>query len=154
AGASMFYVPKTIGERAVEELPCVAWNTLKHAYSGGKLRRCVNPFTGEELVAIQPTPEAILEGLGRAGATDVPEVCEGKRAVVAMPPDAGWSPLMQTFWHYYSVIWHQGTMYEVTAYTVPFLCAFAADPDHPARSDLLQLLVHLFVEAHRSSSDP
>jgi hypothetical protein len=43
-------------------------------------------------------------------------------------------------WHLCGNIWHQGSVYEATAYAVPFLVQLAADPLVPDRLGILQLL--------------
>jgi hypothetical protein len=43
-------------------------------------------------------------------------------------------------WHLCGNIWHQGTVYEATAYAVPFLIELAAHPLVPDRLGILQLL--------------
>jgi HEAT repeat protein len=40
----------------------------------------------------------------------------------------------------YGNIYHQGTRYEASAYAVPFLLELVADPDTPARHEVIQLL--------------
>jgi hypothetical protein len=68
-------------------------------------------------------------------AEDVPELI---RALQTAPPDASGedSPL----WHLFGNIWHQGTVYEATAYAVPFLVELAAEPSTPNRTGILHLL--------------
>jgi hypothetical protein len=41
----------------------------------------------------------------------------------------------------WSVLWHQGDLYEATAPAVPFVAAFLADGAHPSRAALLQWLL-------------
>lgn len=48
----------------------------------------------------------------------------------------------ERLWH---SIWHQGTRYEATVATVPFLVALAADPATPDREEIVYLLTMLSV---------
>jgi len=43
-------------------------------------------------------------------------------------------------WHLFGNIWHQNTVYEATAYAVPFLIELAADAETPDRPGILSLL--------------
>ena len=85
----------------------------------------------DELDAI---PWASLTHAG-GSAADVPDLL---RALRATPRGVKWdeSPLSTLFTN----IWHQGTVYEATAYAVPFLLELAADPRNPLRVDILHLL--------------
>lgn len=60
------------------------------------------------------------------------------RAQATASPDLSWKdmPLSKLF----GSIWHQGTVYEATAYAVPFLIELAASPQVPRRAEILQLL--------------
>lgn len=69
-------------------------------------------------------------------ATDVPALL---RALVS--PDV--ETRRRAYHHLYENIWHQGTVYEASAYAVPFLIRLLAVPSAPARSDLLRLLASL-----------
>lgn len=69
-------------------------------------------------------------------AEDVPELLRNLRTA---KPSATWkekAPLSQLF----SNIWHQGTVYDATAYAVPFLIQLVADPATPDRVGILGLL--------------
>jgi hypothetical protein len=71
-------------------------------------------------------------------AADVPDLLRALRT--ASPNLRGEeSPL----WHLFGNIWHQGTVYEATAYAVPFLLDAAADPRTPDRSGVLALLAEI-----------
>src|SRR5215472_13254108 len=70
---------------------------------------------------------------GAAG--DVPGLLRNLRTAPAEVWDEQ-SPL----WHLAGTIWHQGSVYEATAYAVPFLIELAADPQVPDRQGILQLL--------------
>src|SRR3984885_12690474 len=68
-------------------------------------------------------------------ADDVPGLLLALRTPV--PAEAGEdAPLWQLFGN----IWHQGTVYEATAYAVPFLIELAADRRTPDRLGILSLL--------------
>src|SRR5271163_4917019 len=73
---------------------------------------------------------------GSAG--DVPELL---RALRTASPDLRGeeSPLWQLFGN----IWHQGTVYEATAYAVPFLIELASDQRTPDRVGILSLLAEI-----------
>jgi hypothetical protein len=71
-------------------------------------------------------------------AEDVPDLL--RRLRTASPEMTGeQSPL----WHLHGNIWHQGTVYEATAYAVPFLIELAAHPLVPNRLGILQLLASI-----------
>ena len=76
-------------------------------------------------------------------AEDVPELL---RQLQTANPDATNedSPLWQLFGN----IWHQGTVYEATSYTVPFLIQLVEDPATPDRVGILGLLAAI---AHGAS---
>jgi hypothetical protein len=71
-------------------------------------------------------------------AADVPDLL---RALRASSPELHGddSPLWQLFGN----IWHQGTVYEATAYAVPFLIELAVDRRTPDRVGILSLLVEI-----------
>ena len=71
-------------------------------------------------------------------AKDVPGLL---RALRTAPPDRPGEegPLWQLFGN----IWHQGTVYEATAYAVPFLIDIASDPRTPDRAGVLSLLAEI-----------
>lgn len=46
-------------------------------------------------------------------------------------------------WHLFGNIWHQGTVYEATAYAAPFLIELAVDRDVPDRVGILSLLAEI-----------
>jgi len=71
-------------------------------------------------------------------ATDVPDLLRSLRT--ASPDLQGEdSPLWQLFGN----IWHQGTVYEATAYAVPFLIELAVDRCTPDRVGILSLLAEI-----------
>src|SRR6266498_2020089 len=71
-------------------------------------------------------------------AEDVPDLLRALRT--ASPDDKGdGTPLYELFGN----IWHQGTVYEATAYAVPFLIDLAANPGTPDRIGILQLLAEI-----------
>jgi hypothetical protein len=71
-------------------------------------------------------------------AKDVPDLL--RRLRTALPGLTGEeSPL----WHLFGNIWHQGTVYEATAYAVPFLIELAACPLVPDRVGILGLLAEI-----------
>ena len=81
-------------------------------------------------------------------AEDVPDLLRRLRTAPAEMAGEQ-SPL----WHLYENIWHQGTVYEVTAYTVPFLIELATCPSVPDRVGILGLLAAIatggsFLEGH------
>ena len=71
-------------------------------------------------------------------ADDVPDLL---RALRTAAPDLRGeeSPLWQLFGN----IWHQGTVYEATAYAVPFLLEIAADKETLDRCGVLGLLAEI-----------
>jgi hypothetical protein len=71
-------------------------------------------------------------------AADVPDLL---RRLGTAPADLRGedSPL----WHLFGNIWHQGTVYEATAYAVPFLIELAVDPRTPDRVGILSLLAEI-----------
>lgn len=71
-------------------------------------------------------------------AEDVPDLL---RALKTAPPELQGeeSPL----WHLYGNIWHQGTVYEATAFAVPFLIEIASDPQTLDRKGVLGLLADI-----------
>jgi hypothetical protein len=68
-------------------------------------------------------------------AEDVPDLLHNLRTAPAGIPDEQ-SPL----WHLFGNIWHQGSVYEATAYAVPFLIELAACSLVPDRLGILALL--------------
>ena len=68
-------------------------------------------------------------------AEDVPDLLRSLRTAPAEMTGEQ-SPL----WHLFGNIWHQGTVYEATAYAVPFLIELAAQPLVPDRLGILGLL--------------
>src|SRR5215510_12386600 len=68
-------------------------------------------------------------------AEDVPDLLRRLRTAPAEMTGEQ-SPL----WHLYGNVWHQGTVYEATAYAVPFLIELAASPLVPDRLGILGLL--------------
>ena len=68
-------------------------------------------------------------------AEDVPDLL---RALRTAPPNGAGeeSPL----WHLFGNIWHQGTVYEATAYAVPFLIEIIQERQTPDRVHILLLL--------------
>lgn len=80
--------------------------------------------------------EALTHAYGSAA--DVPDLLRALRT--ASPELRGEdSPL----WQLYGNIWHQGTVYEATAYAVPFLIDLALSRDTPDRVGILSLLAHI-----------
>lgn len=71
-------------------------------------------------------------------AADVPQLLRSLRSAPAALKGED-SPLWQLFGN----IWHQGTVYEATAYAVPFLIELAADPHTPDRVGILSLLAEI-----------
>lgn len=69
-------------------------------------------------------------------AADVPELLWELRTSTAF--DEG-SPL----WELFGNIWHQGTVYEATAYAVPFLIELVSNPRTPNRTGILSLLAEI-----------
>jgi hypothetical protein len=79
-------------------------------------------------------------------ADDVPDLLRRLRTASPEATDEQ-SPLR----HLFSNIWHQGTVYEATAYAVPFLIELATHPLVPDRLGILQLLAA--IAAGRSYRD-
>jgi glycosyltransferase involved in cell wall biosynthesis len=52
-----------------------------------------------------------------------------------------------------ATIWHQGTVYEATAFAVPFLAAFATDPALPSRGNVLSALVLIARSASQGNAE-
>jgi hypothetical protein len=85
-------------------------------------------------------------------ASDVPELLMG---LVSADVEAREHALHELF----GSIWHQGTVYEATAYAVPFLARIAADPEQSGRASVVQLLAAIagglgYLEVHRWLIDP
>ena len=78
--------------------------------------------------------EELNHAYGSAG--DVPDQLRG----LASEDEVRCREAMYACWQN---IWHQGTVYEATAYTVPFLVALAAAPEVQVRKEILNLLVHI-----------
>ena len=81
-------------------------------------------------------------------ADDVPDLLRSLRTAPAETTGQQ-SPL----WHLCGNIWHQGSVYEATAYAVPFLIELAASPQVPDRVGILALLAeiatgHSWRDAH------
>lgn len=89
----------------------------------------------EALAGLDGVPWRSL-GHAYGPATDVPGLL---RALVS--PDA--ASHRRAYHHLYGNIWHQGSVYEATAYAVPFLIKLLAVPSAPARSEILRLLTTL-----------
>jgi hypothetical protein len=68
-------------------------------------------------------------------ATDVPDLLRQLRTA---PRDL--SGEQSPLWHLFGNIWHQGTVFEATAYAVPFLIELAAGQQVPDRTGILHLL--------------
>jgi hypothetical protein len=81
---------------------------------------------------------------GSAG--DVPRLLRAMR-FDAPRPESGEPPV----WDLFHLIWHQHTIYEATAYAVPFLIDLAADPRTPDRELVLMTLAS--IAAGRSYLD-
>lgn len=114
-------VPSAVGRGALDELAGVPWETLKHAYGKGRIeRRGRNPLTGETIVSCTPSPDEIL------------------RSLVADDADERDEALNDGL---FAVLWHQGSIYDATAYAVPFLAALAADAAVPARDAIVTMLL-------------
>jgi hypothetical protein len=71
-------------------------------------------------------------------ADDVPELLRALRTASQDEQGDG-TPLYEL----YGNIWHQGTVYEATAYAVPFLIELATDPQTPDREGILNLLADI-----------
>jgi hypothetical protein len=71
-------------------------------------------------------------------AEDVPDLLRRLRTV-SREMTGERSPL----WHLHGNIWHQGSVYEATAYAVPFLIELVAHPLVPDRLGILQLLASI-----------
>lgn len=121
---SQVYIPYASGVDALDEMGNVGWTGLSHAYSAGK-----HDF-GDYAVPPNDFP-AILKALCSQDDETRMDATEAVR----------------------SSVWHQGTVFEVTAHMVPFLSAFAADANSPARAELLSLLVVISASAFGQAHD-
>jgi len=90
------HVPSGSGREAFAELDRVDWDDLEHAYH--------QKGTAKRSAAVTRDVAATLRRLGDAHASAMDEPIEAL----------------------FSCICHQGTIYEATAYAVPFIAAFAA----------------------------
>lgn len=123
-------IPSATGAAALGELDRVDWEALAHAYGVG------------------------------AGDVDAPhtDVAGSLRRLSITDPD--YEPLSETraargespafadgIYLLYGNIWHQGTIYQATAYAVPFLVAYAAGIDTPPaqRHSIIQLLADIGI---------
>lgn len=105
------YQPDATGVRALDELGRVDWGQLAHAYGAG---------------VIKFRASCSLDIAG--------DVCE---SLILLPSD----PQRAIAEGLYSNICHQGTVYEATAYAVPFITAVAAgDVPDGVREQLVALL--------------
>ncbi|WP_146069718.1 hypothetical protein [Arthrobacter sp. B0490] len=112
------YQPSGTGFDALDELDQVDWSQLKHAYGRGHVR----------LGSADDRSPAITG--------DVPQSLAALRTDSFLALSDG----------LYSNICHQGTVYEATAYTVPFIAAVAAgDVPNETRILLLALLGDISV---------
>lgn len=75
-------------------------------------------------------------------AEDVPDLLRALQT----PPDADDDE--PPLWQLFGNIYHQGTVYEATAYAVPFLIELVADPQTPERVGILQLLSSIAHDPH------
>jgi hypothetical protein len=118
------HIPTTIGAAALAELDRVRWRSLAHAYSGSKVdfSRYLVPMDNVE---------AILRAFA---ATDDLEM------------------RMEAYSGALTTICHQGSLFEVTAFAVPFLAAFAADPAFVGRAHALAALVVIGAAAREPES--
>src|SRR5262245_43279628 len=51
----------------------------------------------------------------------------------------------------WSLIWHQGSVYEATAFAIPFLCELVREPDVRGRLEILQR-IHIIAVDHVSET--
>jgi hypothetical protein len=121
------HVPSGRGRAALDELGQVPWKDLKHAYTG----------VMAPLVASQPVPGDDVAAILRSLWDPDPELREeGYLGGVI------------------STLWHQGTIYEATAFAIPFLAAFAADSSLPSRGRVLTALVLIARSAVWGRAEP
>jgi hypothetical protein len=126
-------IPKAAGVAALADLDKVPWDTLAHAFGKGTIRReGRNPFTKAVRVSVQPGVNVHLRDLVSTDGED------RERAV-----NDG----------LFATMWHQGTIFEATAYAVPFLAAMIADPDVPTRQSVLRALQLILAAALRAPTD-
>lgn len=105
--------------------------------------------------------EALLAGLAQipwetlhhayGSAEDVPEQL---RRILATDEDVR----EEAYESLFSSIWHQGTVYEASAYAVPFLLRMLAEPRTPDRHSVLSLLAcladgHSYLAVHHREDD-
>jgi hypothetical protein len=112
------FVPTVAGAAALDQIGRVEWSSLAHAYSGAGYDFTKYAVPMNDVVAV-------LRGLFDAD----PEIrLDAHHGVL-------------------STIWHQGTIYEVTAAVVPFLAAFVADKRTPNRGRIFAELVLIAATA-------
>jgi hypothetical protein len=82
---------------------------------------------------------SLSQAYGQAG--DVPDLIRGLL-------DSDPQKRQESLYLLYSTIWHQGTIYEASAYAVPFLFELLRSPDTPDKSGIAMLLADLADGAH------
>src|SRR5271163_1067535 len=70
-------------------------------------------------------------------AVDVPTLLQDLQSLNLPTRDRAWHEL-------YGNLWHQGTIYEATSYSVPFLCQLLEEPEALERHKVLIFLAFLF----------
>lgn len=120
------YQPKGIGFDALDELGQVDWSRLEHGYGKG------------------------IVSLGAAGDVSLAIAGDVSRSLAAVRTD----PALAISDGLYSNICHQGTVYQATAYAVPFIAAVAAgDVPDETRVPLLALLGDISIGASYIAAD-
>ncbi|MFZ2243094.1 MAG: hypothetical protein WAV90_26660 [Gordonia amarae] len=123
-------VPSTTGAAALDEVDRVDWESLAHAYGVG---------AGDD-DAPHTDVAGSLRGLAITDTNHEPQ-CETGTS------EGETSAFDDAIYLLYGNIWHQGTIYQATAYAVPFLVAYAAGDDTPQqqRRSIIELLAFIGI---------
>lgn len=106
-------VPNGIGRSALDDLDLVPWASLGHAYGVGL---CVNEYLDSQT------------GFLRVMRHSVPEYLWGLLSPLSQQRENALETGL------FGTISHQGGLYQVTGYAIPFLVSLGADPKVPNRS--------------------
>ena len=133
----------------------------KTGSDGDRPRHSRSEKREEALVTLPPERQALLAGIEAINwhdlhhaygpADDVPDLLHLLLSDDETVRDDGWE-------HLYSNVWHQGTVYEASAYVVPFLLRMLTYDGPPGKADLLHFLTALaegssYLAAHAHAED-
>ena len=123
-------IPLATGAAALDELDRVDWESLAHAYGIGR---------GDD-DAPHTDVAGSLRGLSITDPDHEPQCGTGTTVGETSAFD-------DAIYLLYGNIWHQGTIYQATAYAVPFLVAYAAGDNTPQqqRRSIIELLAFIGI---------